>query len=118
MATFREIATDALRYWERRRLVYNGVLAVIVIAVFLVALPESRKALTARGFGDLLILAVVANLLYCAAYIPDVFVQFSDFRDGWRKKRWMLFAAGTLLASALAFAYVSFTMFAVVIGQD
>ena len=101
---FREIATDALRYWERRRLIYNGVLALIVLGTFLVFLPESLnsvKALSVRDFSDMFFLAVVANLLYCTAYIPDVFVQFSNFREGWRKRRWILFVLGTALASWL-----------------
>jgi len=32
LADLREIITDALRYWELRRLIYNALLAAIVIA--------------------------------------------------------------------------------------
>jgi len=32
--SLRESATDAIRYWERRRLAYNAVLAAVVGLVF------------------------------------------------------------------------------------
>jgi len=32
--TIRECATDAVRYWEPRRIIYNLVLAAIVLAYF------------------------------------------------------------------------------------
>jgi hypothetical protein len=37
----RELTTDALRYWEIRRLFYNALLAVIVLAHFAAAWPAS-----------------------------------------------------------------------------
>ena len=42
----KESATDAIRYWERRRLPYNIVLAAIVIGYFLLNLPASKSALS------------------------------------------------------------------------
>jgi len=101
MALIKDIATDALRHWERRRLIYNGVLAAVVVGDFVVLLPRSYNALDAGTFTNLFMLAVAANLLYCAAYIPDVFIQFSGYRDIWRQWRWVLFAVGILLAVSL-----------------
>src|SRR6266540_6973833 len=34
-------ARDAIQYWERRRIIYNAVLACIVVAGFVVAWPAS-----------------------------------------------------------------------------
>lgn len=99
----REILTDAVRYWEIRRLVYNAVLAVVVTAAY-VSLPEGkREAVSFGSVAGLVILAVIANLLYCAAYVPDLALQFTAFRDRWRKLRILLFVFGTLFASLLAF---------------
>ena len=42
----RDLTTDALRYWELRRLFYNLVLAVIVTGHFIAAWPASRILLT------------------------------------------------------------------------
>jgi len=86
---FREIATNAVRYWERRRIVYNAVLAVVVAGYFVPGLPGTMRAVTLDHSLGLFALAVVADILYCAAYVPDVFAQFSRFgRSGDGTGRW------------------------------
>jgi hypothetical protein len=99
--SFRDIATDALRYWEWRRLIYNGVLALIVIGYFSAGLPQSLEVVSINGILILFVLAVLANLLYCAAYIVDVFAQFSAFRPTWLRSRWLLLAIGTTFAAVI-----------------
>ena len=47
------------------------------------------------------LLAVLANVAYCAAYLPDLFAQASGFRDSWRRYRWILFAIGLLFAGVI-----------------
>jgi hypothetical protein len=44
---------------------------------------------------------VLANVAYCAAYLADVFAQWSSYRDLWRRIRWVLFAVGMLFAGIL-----------------
>ena len=100
-ASLREMVTDALRYWEPRRLIYNAVLALIVIGYFCRSLPESRAALSFDGFLFVFILAVLANLCYCAAYIADIFAQFSGFRVLWLRWRWLLLALGIIFAGII-----------------
>jgi hypothetical protein len=39
---------------------------------------------------------------YCAAYLLDVVLQYSSFRDGWRRRRWTVLVIGTLFACAIA----------------
>lgn len=102
MTSFRDIATDALKYWEPRRLIYNGVLAAITVGGFVLLMPRSLETWEWPMVLLLLFLAAVANLLYCAAYIVDVFVQLSSFRDTWRRRRWALFAFGLLFAAGVA----------------
>ena len=97
----REAATDALRYWEPRRLVYNGVLAAIVLWYFSAARPESAQGLSLNGFLFVVLLAVLANVAYCAVYPVDVFVLISGFREVWLKVRWVLLAVGTLFAAII-----------------
>jgi uncharacterized membrane protein YkvI len=99
---FREAITDAVRFWERGRLAYNLLLAAVVGAVFAAEWPSSRATLTADVAQQLFVLAVVANALYCAAYVVDVVVQFSDFRTPWRRHRWLLLTLGCLFAAVLA----------------
>ena len=100
--TSREILTDAIRYWEVRRIAYNVILIGIVVVVFIVQLPESRSALSADVAQSLFILAVLANVAYCAAYIVDVAAQYSAFRATWKRYRWLLFAVGVVFAGIIA----------------
>lgn len=97
--SFRDMATEAMRYWEPRRLVYNGVLAAIVMGYFVAYWPDSRSVITFNSILILFILGVAANGCYCAAYVPDLFAQYSGFRPLWLKWRGFLFAIGVVLAA-------------------
>lgn len=99
--TVTELLTDAIRYWEPRRLLYNGILTVIVVGYFAASLPHSWRMVSLDGFLGLVVLAVLANLCYCAAYIVDIFAQLSGFRSLWLRRRWVLLAIGVLFASIL-----------------
>jgi len=99
--TIRDFATDAMRYWEPRRIVYNLVLTAIVATYFLLGWPGSRKSLELNFLLLLFILAVLANVAYCAAYIPDIFAQASGFRDLWQRYRWILFVIGVIFAGII-----------------
>jgi len=102
--TFREAITDAIRYWEPRRLLDNALLAGIVLFYFFYffrANPSLRASLTVDGFLGLFLLAVLANVAYCAAYVVDVFAQWSLYRDLWRRHRWVLFVVGMVFAGIL-----------------
>src|SRR2546427_81347 len=96
-----EILTDAIRYWEWRRIAYNAVLASIVIVLFSMNWPASLNRITVSRFELLFVLAVLANVAYCAAYVVDVTAQSSAFRSTWIRYRWMLFALGVLFAGTL-----------------
>lgn len=97
----RDILTDALRYWEPRRLAYNAALAAVVLVYFFAAWPSSKSTVTLNSVLFLFVLAVLANVAYCAAYLGDVFIQFSGFRKAWYRWRWLLFAVGTVFAAII-----------------
>jgi len=98
---FRELASDALRYWEPRRLLYNLALLVVVLVHFITAWPGSRTLVTRDSLLGLFFLAVLANVAYCAAYAVDLFVQFSGQRTAWTRWRWAVFAIGTAFAAVI-----------------
>jgi hypothetical protein len=50
---------------------------------------------------SLFLLAVLANVLYCAAYLADLFVQFSGLDIAWRKGRAVLLVIGTAFAGTI-----------------
>jgi hypothetical protein len=102
---WREMITDALRFWESRRLGYNAFLAGIVAYFFLKALPDSKAFLSVNSVLGLFILAVLANVCYCAAYFVDIFVQFSGFRGMRTRWRWALWAIGVAFAGAIAWFF-------------
>ena len=96
----REAVRQAIRYWEPRRLIYNLLLAAVV-AVWLVATwPHFRNALTLESLGIMTVLALAANVCYCAAYFVDIPMQRSSFEVNWRRLRWVLWLLGTILAIA------------------
>ena len=75
----REAVSDSLRYWEPRRIVYNAVLALIVLTYFVLNWPHSGRAVS----------------------LGDVFVQVSGFRAAWQNWRWVLFAIGVAFAAII-----------------
>jgi len=104
---FRAIISDALAYWERWRIGYNLVLGAIVVGWVLLTWPHFRRALTWSSLFALFVLAVLANACYCAAYLIDIPVQYSSFRDPWRRRRWVLWAVGTVFAAVLACYWIA-----------
>ena len=98
---FAEISADALRYWERRRLVYNLALAAVVLAEVLATWPKSMRYLTWNMGLGLFMLAVLANIAYCAVYAVDLFVQYSGIRTILLRWRWVLLATGIGFAAVI-----------------
>jgi hypothetical protein len=98
----KDIITDSLRFWEVRRIAYNLILSLVVIFGFWI--NADRYPIDVERLTVLFVLAVIANLLYCSAYLPDLLIQMSAYRDTWRKYRFGLFAIGTLFAAVLAAA--------------
>ncbi|MFZ0980288.1 MAG: hypothetical protein WAN23_12880 [Candidatus Acidiferrales bacterium] len=93
---------DAIRFWEPRRLAYNLVLIVATGAWLALAWPHFRPALTLPSLAPLAVLALLANVCYCAAYLVDLPLQRSSLSVLWRRRRWILWSLGTLFAFILA----------------
>jgi hypothetical protein len=103
--TARRALSDALRYWEPRRILYNSALALVVAAAYIAHLPVSRSELTFGTFQGLFVLAVLANVAYCAAYLVDFSVQLSAYRPLWLRTRWLLLVIGIAFAAVLAHCF-------------
>jgi len=98
----RDALSDAIRYWESRRILYNAVLLLVVAITYWLNLPASRTVLNADTLLLLFVLAVLSNVAYCAAYVVDVIAQISAFRGTWLRVRWILLVIGVLFAGVLA----------------
>jgi hypothetical protein len=96
---FRESLTNAIRYWEKMRLVYNVVLLLVVAGCFAWNYSAVGSKLSVNVFFSMILCGILLNVLYCAAYIVDVCVQMTEFRERWAKFRWRLFAIGALFAA-------------------
>jgi hypothetical protein len=98
---FRELLADAIRYWERRRVIYNLILIGIVTAWIVASWPHFRPAMNLFSLLRLIVLGFIANALYCGAYFVDIPMQSSAAGAAWRRWRWGLWVFGTLLAILL-----------------
>ena len=104
MNEFKHSVADALRYWERRRVLYNAVLTAVALCWVVLTWPHFRSVrLVGIPPGDthpaliiLIILACLANVCYSAAYLVDIPLQLTFAT--WRKYRWALLLTGTLFA--------------------
>ena len=102
VARFGTYVANALRYWEPRRLVYNAVLALVVVAETAMNWAGISQKITVDLLLGLFVLAVLANVAYCAVYAVDLFVQFSGLDAPWRRGRVIVLVVGTAFGAALA----------------
>jgi hypothetical protein len=104
--SLREILSDAIRYWETRRIAYNVILAALVVGQFASVWPRSKVVLHLEPLLALFVLAVLANVCYSAAYFADIPMQYSAYRARWLDWRGGLWCFGTLFAAAITFYWL------------
>lgn len=93
---------DAARFWEPRRIWYNGVLFLIVVLWVALTWPHFRPAMNWVALGKMMVLALLANLCYCAGYVAEGFIQPLLPQEFWRRTRWVVWIAGMLVAILLS----------------
>src|SRR5258708_38772950 len=98
--TAREALSQAIRYWEPRRILFNALLLFEVAIVFVVNLPGARSHVDVNLGLLLFVLAVLANVAYCACSVVGVFAQLSPFRETWLRFRLAAFLLGVVVAGA------------------
>jgi hypothetical protein len=101
------VLSDALHFWEPRRVAYNAALAVVVLTWAAIGWSRIHAGITFESLLAVLVLAVLANVCYCAAYLVEIPVQWSAYRGRWRQLRWLLWGFGTLFAVALTNYWVA-----------
>ena len=107
MNEFKHSVANALRYWEPRRVLYNALLTAVAVLWVVLTWPHFRPVrLLGIPAGDtypalliLVVLAFLANVCYCAAYLVDVPLQLTF--PAWRKYRGVLLLTGTVFAILL-----------------
>jgi hypothetical protein len=99
---FRPILSDAIRFWETRRIFYNLALAGTAIFWLVATWPHFRPAFSLTYLPPTAFLALLANACYCVAYLVDLPMQQSTLNTAWKRYRWILWLVGTLFALLLA----------------
>lgn len=93
---------DAARFWEPLRLWYNGLLLLLVVLWMLLTWPHFRSAINLVALGEMVVLALLANLCYCAGYVAEAFIQ-PLAGQGYRGRiRWTVWIVGVLFSLLLA----------------
>jgi hypothetical protein len=104
---FRQYIDEAIGFWEARRILYNLLLTAVTVFWFVLGWSHFRPGINLQLLLVLLVLAALANVCYCAAYLVDIPLQYSSFRAAWRRRRWWLWLAGALLAMLLASYWIN-----------
>ncbi len=89
---------DAARFWEPRRPFYNLLLFGFVVLWVVRTWPHFRPAMTLESLGIMTVLALLANVCYCAAYFAEILIQNATSNAAWNRQRWAVWIVGTLLA--------------------
>jgi hypothetical protein len=95
---WRDCLVSAGRFWEPRRVIYNLILATVVVIWLVSSWPHFRGAMTFSSFLLLAVLAFLANVCYSAAYLVDIALQRSGLSTMWNRRRWVVWSLGTVFA--------------------
>jgi hypothetical protein len=95
-----------VRYWERRRVPYNIVLASIFLGWVVFTWPHFKPVLTPLSLWYLVVLGAGANVLYCCGYVAELTVGQLFAGGSWQRWRGWLWLAGTLLAAVFEYYWI------------
>ncbi len=93
-----DILRDTVRYWERRRIIYNVILALVFIGWIVLTWPHFSAAPSSEAIPFLIFFTIAANVCYSAVYLIDIPLQGSSLRAQWHRWRISLWLLGTLIA--------------------
>ncbi len=100
------ILVTALRWWEGRRLWFNGAVLLSGIAGFLFR-PDAFGT-AAPILLEVTIWVLLGNVVYCAGYMLEAMLyQYGPSRFRLQNTRWVFFILGTGLVCFTAFSFVS-----------
>jgi len=88
----------AVKFWEPRRLLYNLLLFAVVGMGVVKSGPHFRPAMNLEALGIMTVLALLANVCYCAAYLAEILIQNAAASTTWNRQRWAIWVAGTVFA--------------------
>ena len=93
--------SGAARFWERSRIWYNVALCVVVALWLALTWPHFRPAMNLDALGKMTVLALLANVCYCAAYVAEFFMHAALPSNLRRRFRMVVWVVGMLFALLL-----------------
>jgi hypothetical protein len=90
-----------------RRIWHNAALTALTGAWVVLTWQHFRPAFTLASLAELIVLAVLANVCYLAAYLVDVPMQLSGFGATWQQWRWVVWLFGTLFALVFTYYWIA-----------
>ena len=98
----RKVMSDALGFWEPRRIAYNMLLLIIAIAFLSSDWRHGEVDADFQLFALLAAYLVLANLLFCAAYLSELLAARLDCRLQWQRWRNVSYYAALVVTIALS----------------
>jgi hypothetical protein len=89
---------SAASFWEPRRLVYNAALTATALFWLVKDWTHFLPAMKWSTLGAVTVLALLANLCYCAAYLADLAIQQLLPNSARNRSRWTIWSLGTFFA--------------------
>src|SRR5438270_1313395 len=80
---------------------YNTLLVAAVVLWIALTWPHFRPSMSLLALGRMTVLALLANLCYCAGYVAEAFIQPLVQQTSRRRLRWAVWIAGMLLSLLL-----------------
>lgn len=109
---------ETAQFWEPRRLWYNGALVTVVFLWVVFTWPHFRPAFTLEALGKMLVLALLANVCYSAAYPVDWLMQTVSSDIARRRFRWSVWILGMLLALLIENYWIADEIYPDINGQQ
>ena len=93
---------EAVRFWERGRLLYGSAQLLVTIVLVIRHWPDSRILFT-TNLGSFFGAVIFSNILYTFAYLPELLLQIPVLKPAKWPVRCVLLVGGTIVACWLAY---------------
>ena len=99
------VEIEVVRWWERKRLLYNALLFGLEIFLMLLYGEETMRFGIGRAIILTLITNFIANIFYTAGWVLEIFISFYFKKRMPSAFKKVLFVLGTLFSLTLAFIF-------------
>lgn len=103
----------AVRWWERKRIIYNTVIILTIIGVYFYAYGTPYFIYRSSFISDSIMWLVVANIAYTVGWIGELFVRFWIRAGAFPAViRWIFFVIGGVIS--IFFTYIAYSIILII----